>query len=213
MYNVTRVVHFDDNADSSDRAEYIEKTRLAVKDLRTPCHLVSPTLPGVINGGELLVHLQLPVTDGAAEVVGTLDDALDAAGVSRIDGVQYHPSPGQSRAGVPRSVYRALLLRVAPGTTEATVERFEQDLLRMPRYIPSIGAWRLNRVEKSVGPVEWTHVWEQEFTDRASLMGQYLEHPIHWSVVDRWFDPECPEAVVLDRVCHTFCAIGDNVIR
>lgn len=213
MYNVTRVVHFDENADTSDRAEYTERIRLAAKDVGAPCHFVSPTLPGVINGGELLVHLQLPETDGLAGIVGTLDSALEATGVARIDGVQYRASRGRSRPDAPRSVYRALLLRVAPGTPDSTVESFEQDLLRMPRYIPSIGAWRLNRVEKSVGPVEWTHVWEQEFADHASLMGQYLEHPIHWSVVDRWFDPECPEAVVLDRVCHTFCAIGDIVIR
>jgi hypothetical protein len=36
-----------------------------------------------------------------------------------------------------------------------------------------------------------------------------LMHPIHWAVVDRWFDPECPEVIVRDRVCHSFCALPD----
>lgn len=44
-------------------------------------------------------------------------------------------------------------------------------------------------------------------------MGQYLNHPVHWSVVDRWFDPECPESVVRDRVCHTFCTVDDIVVE
>jgi len=30
--------------------------------------------------------------------------------------------------------------------------------------------------------------------------------------VDRWFDPECPEVIVRDRVCHSFCVISDSVL-
>ena len=28
---------------------------------------------------------------------------------------------------------------------------------------------------------------------------------IHWAVVDRWFDPECPDVIIRDRLCHSFC--------
>ncbi|NKS99381.1 hypothetical protein GS498_25405 [Rhodococcus hoagii] len=62
------------------------------------------------------------------------------------------------------------------------------------------------------GPVSWTHVWEQEFREVGDVTGQYLDHPVHWAVVDRWFDPECPEVVVRDPVCHTFCAVDRVVI-
>ncbi|WP_068166029.1 Dabb family protein [Rhodococcus phenolicus] len=213
MYNVTRVVHFDAAADASDRAEYVEDVRLAVKEFEALRRLVSPTLPGVINGGDLLVHLRLPTADDAAAVVRSLDSILGSPITARLDGVQYHARRASSRPETPRTVYRALLLRVAADTPEETVEQFERDLLAMPEHIPSIVSWRLSRVEKSVGPTSWTHVWEQEFSDHASLMGQYLDHPIHWGVVDRWFDPECPESVVRDRVCHTFCALEDTVIE
>jgi len=37
-------------------------------------------------------------------------------------------------------------------------------------------------------------------------------HPIHWAVVDRWFDPECPDVIVRDRVCHSFCAMPESVL-
>jgi hypothetical protein len=82
----------------------------------------------------------------------------------------------------------------------------------MPALVSSIGAWRLSRVTTAVGPTQWTHVWEQEFTDHASLLGQYLDHPIHWGVVDRWFDPECTEVIVRDRVCHSFCSIDEPIL-
>ena len=213
MYSVTRAVHFETTVDDSDRAEYIENIRLAVKEFGALRHLVAPTLPGVINGGDVLVHLQFATADDATDIIGALDAALDAPAAARLDGVQYHASRGHSRPDARRSIYRALLLRVAPGTPAEAVERFERDLLKMPRYIPSMGAWRLNHVESSIGSTEWTHVWEQEFTDHASLVGQYMNHPIHWAVVDRWFDPECTETVVHDRVCHTFCAVDDVVIE
>lgn len=38
-------------------------------------------------------------------------------------------------------------------------------------------------------------------------------HPVHWGSVDRWFDPECPEVIVRERVCHSFCACADPVLR
>jgi hypothetical protein len=38
-------------------------------------------------------------------------------------------------------------------------------------------------------------------------------HPIHWAVVDRWFDPECPDVIVRDRVCHSFCQSAAAVLR
>jgi hypothetical protein len=77
----------------------------------------------------------------------------------------------------------------------------------MPRYVPTITAWQLSRVHTAVGTSEWTHVFEQEFTDTDGLMGPYLMHPIHWAVVDRWFDPETKDVIIRDRVCHSFCEL------
>jgi hypothetical protein len=97
------------------------------------------------------------------------------------------------------------LLRVLPDADAITRGRFEDELSSMPHYIPAIRAWQLSRVDDAIGASQWTHVFEQEFCDLDGLMGPYLMHPIHWAVVDRWFDPECPEVIVRDRVCHSFC--------
>jgi hypothetical protein len=102
-------------------------------------------------------------------------------------------------------VYRALLLRVSPDADASTVATFERELSLMPRDVRSITAWQLSRACETVGDSAWTHVFEQQFCDVDGLTGPYLMHPIHWAVVDRWFDPECPDAIVRDRVCHSFC--------
>ncbi len=58
----------------------------------------------------------------------------------------------------------------------------------------------------------WTHVWEQEFTGIDALLGQYMHHPVHWALVDRWFDAECPDRIVTDRVYHSFCTMSETII-
>ncbi|WP_306306846.1 Dabb family protein [Nocardia brevicatena] len=82
----------------------------------------------------------------------------------------------------------------------------------MPQHIPTIRSWQLSRVRHAAGASEWTHVWEQEFDDLDGLLGPYMNHPIHWAHVDRFFDPESPDLIVRDRVCHSFCALPAPVI-
>jgi Stress responsive A/B Barrel Domain len=96
-------------------------------------------------------------------------------------------------------VKRTLLLRVRPGTPDATVRRFEAELAAMPRHITSIRSWALSRTTGA-----WTHVWEQEFADLDGLTGEYLRHPYHWTCVDRWFDSESPRHIVEPAIAHLF---------
>ncbi|KUI25892.1 stress responsive protein [Mycobacterium sp. IS-1496] len=198
MYSVIRLV----DAVESERQEVLDILRGS--DFRADRTLVQPTLPGVRNGGDILVHLQFSHRDTRSDAVARLDDLLDREAVRHVNGATYHgqATPGADGDG---TVYRALLLRVRPETSEATVRRFENDLRLLPRYVRTIHSWQLSQVEDAVGTSPWTHVFEQEFTDVDGLMGPYLMHPIHWAYVDRWFDPECPDIVVRDRVCHSFC--------
>lgn len=174
--------------------------------------LVEPTLPGVRNGGDVLVHLRFDTEEHWRSVRRDFTATLTDPSITRVNGACY--SGGALSSGTATgSVYRVLLLRVFPGTDADTVARFEDELRLMPRYVKTITAWQLSRVDESVGTSQWTHVLEQEFTDVAGLMGPYLMHPIHWAVVDRWFDPECPDVIIRDRVCHSFCALPSPVLR
>jgi hypothetical protein len=175
--------------------------------------LVEPTLPGSRNGGDILMHLRFADRVGWDSVANKFTHLLRDPAVVHVNGATYTGGAVRAeRAGSHGTVYRALLLRVPPDTDDATVARFEADLQLMPRYVRSITAWQLSRVEQATGASEWTHVFEQQFTDVDGLMGPYLMHPVHWGYVDRWFDPECPEVIVRDRVCHSFCRSDPSVL-
>ncbi|ALG83660.1 Dabb family protein [Gordonia phthalatica] len=158
--------------------------------------IVGPVLPGAINGGDVLVHARshaLPEASAADEWV------------------RYRPgTAGLRRTPRPGNVYRTLLLGVRDDADDAAIARFERDTLTMPEHLPSILWWRLSRVESAHGPTPFTHVWEQVFSDPEGLRGQYMRHPVHWGLVDRWFDPEVPEHITLERLCHVACLLTDD---
>lgn len=197
MFNVIRLFH------TSQRDQLLGTLRDATAGV--PAAVVEPTHPGSRNGGDVLVQLRLADERHWHELAPVISAAAEQASVTRVDGGTYRGSPVVS--GRPSgSVYRALLLRVPPGIEDETVARFEDDLRLLTRYVSTITEWQLTRIESAVGATAWTHVFSQRFTDVDGLMGPYLMHPIHWAYVDRWFDPECPEYIVKDRVCHSFCS-------
>ncbi|WP_338051109.1 Dabb family protein [Rhodococcus erythropolis] len=195
-------------------ADAVARVRLAADTSRATRALVSPTLAGARNGGDVLVHLEFPTQDEWCVARDIIDEAVRGDDTRHVDGVEYWGgSTDPSWTGArPRadeaSVYRALLLKVDDSAARSLVEKFEKELLRMPPYIDSMMSWQLSRVGASQGASEWTHVWEQSFTDLDGLLGPYMHHPVHWGYVDRWFDPECPDQIVKERVCHSFCAIA-----
>jgi hypothetical protein len=200
MYNVTRLLDVAD--EDLDRA--LAFVRSGADATHAHHRMVEPTLPGSRNGGDVLVHLRFNLRSewlsAADDFAAVLQDPI----ITRINGAAYPGTPTLNGDGT-GTVYRTLLLRVLPDTDAGTVVRFEDELCSMPSYVGAIKAWQLSRVDEAIGTSQWTHVFEQEFSDVDGLMGPYLVHPIHWAVVDRWFDPECPDVIVRDRVCHSFC--------
>jgi hypothetical protein len=208
MYSVTRLL----DVAEADRDRVFATARAGAAATGARHQLVEPTLPGARNGGDILVHLRFDADDQWRSAETDFAAATNDPAITHVNGASYSGDVYRlgSQTG---TVYRALLLRVLPGTDADIVARFEDELRLMPRYVDAITAWQLSRVDEPVGTSEWTHVFEQEFTDVDGLMGPYLMHPIHWAVVDRWFDPECPDVIIRDRVCHSFCAMPDSVLR
>lgn len=202
-FGVTRLL----DVAESERGRVLDALRIAADRSGALRSLVQPTLPGSRNGGDILVHLRF--SDQAAWENSQFDAVLADPAISHVNGVTYRGSPTRRDSG---TVYRALLLRVSDDVEAETVAAFERELAMMPRYVPTITAWQLSTVDTAIGTSEWTHVFEQEFTDVDGLMGPYLMHPIHWAVVDRWFDPETTDVIVRDRVCHSFCDLPDPVL-
>jgi hypothetical protein len=213
MYSVIRLIDLASEAEDDDRDRLLAALRRAASKTETERVLVEPTLPGSRNGGDVLVHLRFGERNEWTSVAREFAAVLRDPTISRVNGATYTGNSTRTGSRPARgTVYRTLLLRVAPGTDPATIARFEADLQLMPRYVRTITAWQLSRVEQATGDSAWTHVFEQQFTDVEGLMGPYLMHPIHWACVDRWFDPECPDVVVRDRICHSFCRSDTSVL-
>ncbi|MFG1934026.1 Dabb family protein [Mycobacterium sp. NPDC048908] len=208
MYSVTRLL----DVVEVDRDRVLTTARAAAAATGARHQLVAPTLPGVRNGGDILMHLRFNGEDQWRSVETDFAAMLTDPSITRVNGACYSGTASCSGAEA-GTVYRSLLLRVDPAADTDIVGRFEDELRLMPRYVNTITAWQLSRVDDPVGTTPWTHVFEQEFTDVGGLMGPYLMHPIHWAVIDRWFDPECPDVVVRDRVCHSFCHCETTVLR
>ncbi|WP_182347184.1 Dabb family protein [Tomitella gaofuii] len=207
-YDLIRIVHLRPDARPDDVAAAL---RGAAADAGACSHTVGTPLPGSIAAGDLVVRMRFAGNAAWRAGRNELDAALNGPEVDRFHGAEFGPgTSGRSADAADATCYRALLLRVHPHTEPGAIERFENDLLAMPRHMPSIRSWNLSRVDSACGPTPWTHVWEQWFASSADVTGQYLDHPVHWAVVDRWFDPEYPESIIRDRVCHAFCAIGQE---
>jgi hypothetical protein len=157
-------------------------------------------LEGSWGAGDFTLDLSF-VSD--AYQASTAASLAQLPALARVDRLAYRRIGGGQRAvGLQNGIWRTLLLRVRPGRDPQLVAALEQDLLRMPAYIQSIGNWQLSRV---CSDSCWTHVWQQEFASVEGLLGEYLTHPFHWGWVDRWFDPEFPEWTV-EAIAHAFCA-------
>lgn len=209
MFSITRLVDVP--------AAHVVRVADSLQKITVECRarhaVVAPTLAGSRNGGDLLLHLRFEQQNDWQSAAADVATALADPAITRVNGADYHGAATVVPNRTPGTVYRTLLLRVEPDTDTQTVNRFEADLRALPGYVSSIGAWQLTRPVNTVGATQWTHVFEQEFSDAEGIMGPYLMHPFHWAVVDQWFDPECPNNIVRERVCHSFCESPTRVLR
>lgn len=219
MYKVTCLLRLADPADEIATEVTVDRITAAAEAAGGRRPLVARTLPGVRNGGDLLAHFRFSSKSEWLSHRALVDEAMACPAIAHIDSAEYpagHADDGLSgrRAETnPSTVYRTLLLRVDDAAAPEEIARFEHATLQMPGHIPAIQAWQLSRVDRATGTSRWTHVWEQEFADIDGLLGPYMNHPVHWALVDQWFDPESPNRIVKDRVCHSFCAIPAPVIE
>lgn len=132
MFDVVRLVHLSP-AGGSDAANLMTELRAAAAAGVARRVLVQPTLPGVRNGGDVVVHLRFDEPADWSGCASRVDAVLADPLVTHVDGAEYEGGVGGfAEPRSPGSVYRVLLLRVAPGTARTVVDRFEADLLRMP---------------------------------------------------------------------------------
>lgn len=184
----------------AERDAIIAKLHSIVAELAVvaSCWVTPVSETAVINAGHIVWRMEF-ATEGAANSIrlapiwtGRIMPLLAGLDTTSIGYQVARTVVRPAGAGI----WRALIFRVMPSGFPARAAALEAGLLMLPKYVSTIRSWALSPVATVEGPKAYTHVWEQEFDDLSGLTGEYMTHPIHWGVVDSWFDADCPNYVV-----------------
>jgi Stress responsive A/B Barrel Domain len=134
--------------------------------------------------------------------------ALEGARVTAVGYRVTRMGPGPDAPGI----WRALVLRVMPHGFPGPARQLEAELLLFPKYVTAIRSWALSPIAFVEGPKAFTHVWEQEYDDLEGLTGEYMTHPIHWGLVDRFFDAESPAYIVDPQLVQVVGRIEGTIL-
>jgi len=187
--------------------------------------ILQPTLPGSVNGGDYIWHLQFSDRTNyeawkeTAEVKSAERLLSDKSSAHHVDAVTYTGGRWGSKRPLDRGVYRTMLVSLKAEPDKEALVQYEAETYEMGLYIGGIVNWQISRVEESLGSGTWSHIWEQEYASLEGLTRSYMRHPHHWGWINRWYDPECPEHIFGSQLCHSFCdfteasLIAPNEIR
>jgi len=218
MLNMLKVIDLGSAASEDGAQDLCDRLTNAAKALPgIRSQIVGKTLPRAINGGQVMWRAVLAAESdywtcvASPEWRTTIDPLISPFA---IDSVIYRTGISDCSAGRrQQGIWRCLVLAIESGASQNIVRQFEKDLLLMPTLVRAIRNWSLSSIILATGHRRWTHIWEQEFDDIAGLEGEYMLHPIHWGLVDGWFDPECPQRIVDPWLIHASMDITEAVIR
>ncbi|WP_176590285.1 Dabb family protein [Sphingobium sp. EM0848] len=216
MYNLLKVIGVANGHQNGFGATLAELSRCLPGAIRC---LAAPTLPGTYNGGDFIwrvsfaddvaANAAMASEPGAAIRELTANNAM----VISLDEAEFetgHAGGCQDAAG---GLYRIAMFCANRDPTPERLAAFTRDTLVMPAHVRTILRWELSQAATASGAMPWTHLWEQEYADRAGLEGAYMLHPVHWAHVERWFDTEYPDYLVAPRLVHSFCATDQAILN
>ncbi len=220
MFKLTRLLYFPTECPAAERQAVTQTLRDAsAQSPMVTRSMLEPTLPGVMNGGDFIWHLQFADKAAYRDCIAQphwrekVDPLFEGGTFKRYESAAYQGGLSGARpVKLGRGVYRTLILTIKPGINAQAVAQFDKELAGMPKYISSIKNWQLSHVSEASGSRQWSHVWEQEYENLEGLTGPYMDHPFHWALVDRWFNPECSQWIVDKVLCHTFCEFKSSVL-
>lgn len=177
---------------------------------------IAPVSPvAVINAGHVVWRMTFASEREALAV--TLDPAWRGSVAKVLEGAEVtHVGYRVTRSDVQPAeggIWRALVFRVMPHGFPNGARTLENGLLLMPGTVSTIRSWALSPVSLCEGPKAFTHVWEQEFDSLDGLTGEYMTHPVHWGLVDAFFDAECPEYIVDPHLIQVVGAIDRTIME
>jgi hypothetical protein len=176
---------------------------------------VAPVSPvAVINAGQVVWRMTFETESEAllASASGVWREEIKAFLEDvQVSHVGYRLTECKVRRTGP-GIWRALVFRLLPNAAHDHVKRLAETTLLLPKYVPEIRSWALSEVSCSEGAKAFTYVWEQEYDDVAGLTGPYMTTPVHWGIVDAFFDAEYPEYIVDPQLVQVVGAIDQSIL-
>jgi hypothetical protein len=173
---------------------------------------VSPT--AVINAGQVVWRMTFGSETEALLAPATRawrEHIAPRLAPLQVMGVGYQMVECKVRRTGP-GIWRGLVFRVEPHAPADLVRRLEAATLMLPKYVQEIRSWALSPVACSEGTKAFSYVWEQEFDSVADLTGPYMTNPVHWGIVDGFFDAEYPEYIVDPQLVQVVGAIDQSIL-
>lgn len=220
MFKLTKLITLAGEAGEAERERVTAALTDAVHGIPDVSRgLVGSTLPGGVNCGDLMWHVQFRDEQAYRAAIQrpawrAAENLLsDAGSVAHVDSVRYIKEAFDIREPkLQNGIYRALIVRLRPSVPLEKLRQFEREMREMARYVAAIRNWSFSRVIDGSGARRWDYVWEQEFENTDALMGPYMIHPCHFGWIDRWFDPESQDWIVDTQICHSFCTFTDSML-
>ena len=102
-------------------------------------------------------------------------------------------------------VHRVLMFAEQERAKPEDVEQLTQLCTQFHKYVPGMLNWRVADVVESSGTKQWAHIWEQDFDSVETFQGIYMLTPFHPTLVDTYFDTECPNWVADPELLTVTC--------
>src|SRR5579885_2835173 len=185
MFKLTRLLFFPTECSAAERQAVTQQLRDAVAQspMVKRC-MLEPTLPGVLNGGDFIWHMQFADEAGYRACLAQphwrekVEALFEGKTFKKYESVAYQGGLSGARpVRLGYGVYRTLIMTMRPGSSAQAVAQFEKELSGMPRYISSIKNWQMSHATEASGSRPWSLVWEQEYENLEGLTGPYMDHP------------------------------------
>lgn len=178
------------------------------------CWIAPVSAQAVINAGHIVWRMTFATE---AEALAAPRDPLWRTDIAPLLAnadmtlVGYRIPRSQVRATGP-GIWRALIFRVFAHADPALVRALAEHTLRLPQHIRDIRSWALSPVAHGEGTRAYDFVWEQEYGSLDGLTGPYMTNPVHWGLVDAYFDAEYPEYIVDPQLIQVVGDIAGSII-
>ena len=162
MFKLTRLLYFPAECPADQRQAVIAnparcqrpKARWLTRSM------LEPTLPGVMNGGDFIWHLQFVDKSAYRDCLAQahwrekVDPLFEGGTFKKYESAAYQGGlSGAEPVKLGHGVYRTLILTIKPGIGAQSIAQFDKELAGMPKYISSIKNWQLSHAPKPAAPV------------------------------------------------------------